>query len=506
MRPESNRLASVAVFARPYLRHVVVDLARVLKARFGSAVHLYFATEQERSFYETTASNFASMNRTNQLLDPVETPSDERLPDLFARARAMEAFMGTTLNRLNMTSRHFGRAFALGGINHPRTRLTDAVDYENLVTRYVRLLEYIDAELTSKQVTLVVNGTLPWMIWTRAKGIPFRTLIEARFKDHYKWAVDEFLDTPIIKDAYAAIADDDPVLETPIELDTPAVTQQYRTITNRQKSVAALTRSVTREVIRNVYWRLRGYDKAKTSYTLASNLAYHWRRWLVLRQQTSARMPGLEVFGAGNFVFFPLHTEPEHALQALSPEYFFQLECIASIARDLPAGYRLLVKEHTFAAGRRPGGFYDHIRDFKNVIMVNADIPGVEIARRCAAVVTITSTVGLEAALMGKPVISFGRHNVYNLLPHVRKVERPEDIPPALQEALFRPQDRNAMLRAGRRLLAAIVRTSFPMGPLSQWKPDAYNAEQFEVAFSALLASLELPDAAGTPSPRIFAS
>jgi len=504
MKPENQRLSSVALFARPYLRHVIVDLARVLKSRFDSAVHLYYATEQERSFYEATSANFASMNRTNQLLDAVQTPPDPELPDLFARARAMEAFMGTTLNRLNMTSRHFGRAFALGGTNHPRTRLTDMVNYENLVTRYVRLLEYIDRELTSKQVTLVVNGTLPWMIWTRAKGIPFRTLIEARFKDHYKWAVDEFLDTPAIKDAYAAIADNDPALEVPIELDTPAVTQQYRSLTNKQKSVGALTRTLAREVLRQVYWRLRGYEKAKTSYTLASNLSYHWRRWLVLRQQTSERMPKLETFGAEKFVFFPLHTEPEHALQALSPEYFFQLECIASIARDLPAGVRLVVKEHIFAAGRRPDGFYDHIRDFKNVTLVNADIPGVEIARRSTAVVTITSTVGLEAALLGKPVISFGRHNVYNLLPHVKLVDRPEEIASALQEALFRPQDQDVMLRAGRRLLAAIVRTSFPMGPLSQWKPDAYGPEQFEVAFSSLLASLELPDASANAPPRIF--
>ena len=92
-------------------------------------------------------------------------------------------------------------------------------------------------------------------------------------------------------------------------------------------------------------------------------------------------------------MFFPLHAEPESSLQVASPECLVQLSTITSLARDLPAGYYLAVKETYQTYGRRPSNFYDQIREFKNVVLLDMLELGLEVARRAEAVATITGVL-----------------------------------------------------------------------------------------------------------------
>ena len=46
------------------------------------------------------------------------------------------------------------------------------------------------------------------------------------------------------------------------------------------------------------------------------------------------------------FIFFPLHLEPERTLLMKAPFYTNQLSLIENIAKSIPIGYKLLVKEH----------------------------------------------------------------------------------------------------------------------------------------------------------------
>ena len=65
----------------------------------------------------------------------------------------------------------------------------------------------------------------------------------------------------------------------------------------------------------------------------------------------------------------------------MSPEYFYQLSCIAALSRDLPAGAILVVKETLAATGRRPRDFYAQIKEFKNVVMLDIRELGLEVVR-----------------------------------------------------------------------------------------------------------------------------
>ena len=159
------------------------------------------------------------------------------------------------------------------------------------------------------------------------------------------------------------------------------------------------------------------------------------------------------------------------------------------------------VKETYENRGRRPDNFYAQILSFKNVVLMDMLELGLEVVKRARAVATISGTAGMEAAVLGVPVISFGRHNLYNFLPHVRVIGREEDLKPALDAALSDSFDRDAAARDGARFLAALKTSSFDLRSLDLLKQNAPEPEAVEDAYRALVASV-----AGAPQAARAAS
>ena len=115
---------------------------------------------------------------------------------------------------------------------------------------------------------------------------------------------------------------------------------------------------------------------------------------------------------------------------------------------------------------------------------------GLEAARAADAVVTISGTSGLEGAILGKPVICFGRHNIYNFLPHVMVVTDETQLKGYLARAFGGGIDRAQAERDGRRFLQAIVDASFDLGSFAPIQPDVVDEAALDVAFAALAAGL----------------
>ena len=108
------------------------------------------------------------------------------------------------------------------------------------------------------------------------------------------------------------------------------------------------------------------------------------------------------------YFFFPLHVQPEISTLAFAPYHDNQLMVIENICKALPAGYRLVVKDHPIMVGRRLAWFYKALRRIPNVVIVNPLMHSHEVIEGSAGVVVLTGTVGLEAVLYGKPSIILG--------------------------------------------------------------------------------------------------
>lgn len=476
---------NVLLVAHAQYRAILLGMAERLKAERGANIHLYVSTEQQADHYRKRHPDlFASITVARALYRVCREPvSDEA--SVIKEAREHEEDLGITINELAVSDRHLGRGFALGGFRHPRSRMSENTSYVQMVNAFNAVIRFWRQELAEKRPTLILNAPKVLCVLARKAGVPVRTLANARYQNLHYWAENEFLE----RSDFPSKEITAPTAETP-RIDSPyAGYTTYRRATDQRTRLHNVMKESFMMVVRQVYWILRGYEKAK-GYYLRENIRFLWRRRAAYRQMTRSDLPTLDGLRGTKFVFFPLATEPEVSLQRLSPECFSQLACIAAICRDLPAGYRLVVKEHHTSIGRRPGDFYAQISEFKNATFMHMDEPGFNVVQEAAAVATITGTVGFEAAMQGIPAILFGRHNPYDQLPHVHTVIDHGALKPVLHQALRERNTREAT-EAGRTYLAALADASFDLEDFNPWNPDEIRPDAVAAAWQALVQSLD---------------
>ncbi|MFC1883611.1 hypothetical protein ACFL2O_02465 [Thermodesulfobacteriota bacterium] len=119
-------------------------------------------------------------------------------------------------------------------------------------------------------------------------------------------------------------------------------------------------------------------------------------------------------------VFFPLHQEPEFALLNLSPEFNNSMEIVTWVSKSIPADCKLVIKENPWSFGIRSRKYYDNLSKMTNVILAHPEVSSLDWIKKSKLVVAITGTAGFEAIYFNKPVLSYGKHQVINLLPSVK--------------------------------------------------------------------------------------
>ncbi|MBI4122953.1 MAG: hypothetical protein HY458_01150 [Parcubacteria group bacterium] len=133
--------------------------------------------------------------------------------------------------------------------------------------------------------------------------------------------------------------------------------------------------------------------------------------WNVLKRQFRLRtQAGFYSSSGGDapYFLFPLHVQPEASTAYLAMYLADQLSAIRSCAFTLPFPAKLYVREHPSAVGSKPKSFYVSLREIPNVVIISPTEPIPSLIAKAQGVITLSSTVGLEAALAGKPVYLFG--------------------------------------------------------------------------------------------------
>jgi hypothetical protein len=108
------------------------------------------------------------------------------------------------------------------------------------------------------------------------------------------------------------------------------------------------------------------------------------------------------------YIFFPLHHAVDAQLTVRAPGFLRQEFLIDWIARALPDGYKLYVKEHPRFIARYALDTYRRIVRTPNVRLISPYVHPHDAIRGADALVTINSTAGFEALLYHKPVVVAG--------------------------------------------------------------------------------------------------
>ena len=137
------------------------------------------------------------------------------------------------------------------------------------------------------------------------------------------------------------------------------------------------------------------------------------------------------------YILFTLHQEPERSLLIATPFYTNQLEVIRHIAKSIPPGYLLYVKEHFSQSLRewREISYYKEILKIPNVRLFHPSSNIQKLIENASFVISIGGTVSLEAAFYQKPSIIMSDMG-FSVLPSVQKIVSLQELPIKIREGL----------------------------------------------------------------------
>ena len=462
-RTERRRPLGAVGFVHTY--NYTYVLAQVGRRLHETGFNVYFYTGSEKSAEQVrddSAFDFADdVIAAGVLREVVTAPIPDR-DSVIARARQFEARIGESYNQLLMARRDISNGFALSGFRHPETFLVAGTKYLEIVNAFNAELSFWENEIAGRGIVHFVNPYKHLAVLCRTMDIGVSILSLARHKGYYFWANSEYCDNEKLEQAYEVVGD--AAAPENVKQESYSQDRALRKSFYRNLRWDRLARNLAGHAIAHAKRRIL---VGKVGYKFWPNFWYLVRQNLESRRMMGRDFHSLADISDSPLLYFPLQTDPESTLLERTPEYFCQLWAIASIARDLPVGATLLVKEHIFGIGRRPRDFIDQIAALKNVKLLKLSENALDVIRKVDAVVTINGTGGYEAAMLGKPGVFLAKRCDVAFLPHVVHAPIGQGLREALDRALALASGDRSFAREGYRLLRAIEESCFDLGQYS---------------------------------------
>jgi len=135
--------------------------------------------------------------------------------------------------------------------------------------------------------------------------------------------------------------------------------------------------------------------------SLISDIKLKYFNHIYLDEQESR-----EFINQNKFIYYPIQYFRESRVTYRSNAYYNQMWLIEYLARSLPHGYELVVKDHPHRAGELPLTYPRKMS--QSACMVAHTLNSREIIEEADAVVTLNNTVGFESLMFGQSVIALG--------------------------------------------------------------------------------------------------
>lgn len=109
------------------------------------------------------------------------------------------------------------------------------------------------------------------------------------------------------------------------------------------------------------------------------------------------------------FYYIPLHMEPEATILMYSPWLRDQIEMVRLCSQALPFGIQILVKENPKMDRVRSEAFYRALKALPGIKLVAPEVSSIKLIQNSQAVLSLAGSASLEAALLSRPSLVFGR-------------------------------------------------------------------------------------------------
>ncbi len=197
--------------------------------------------------------------------------------------------------------------------------------------------------------------------------------------------------------------------------------------------LAAVRRTVRKARLRDG-WQ---FTQEKTDYSVIAAVR-HLHRTRAAAKALS-RTKTMDVPPATPYVFFGLHMQPESTIDVWAPFFSNQQWVVELLSRSIPPTHRLLVKIHKSDAANYSLEQLNRMKSLPGVELVPPFADSRAFVEAADLVVAIQGTIGLEAALLGIPVIMFGDSPI-TLFPSATRIGKISDLPQLVRKKLKEPR------------------------------------------------------------------
>jgi hypothetical protein len=137
----------------------------------------------------------------------------------------------------------------------------------------------------------------------------------------------------------------------------------------------------------------------------------------------------------GQYVFFPLPVPWETTIRWRAPKFDNHLETIINLRKNIPSKYALYVKEHPVDRGGTSLETLYKISRIPGVFLIDPVFDSRQLIKNSSFVITVNSTAGFEAILMGKTPITLAPafYDIFNMS---LKADNPAQIPGLLKNII----------------------------------------------------------------------
>jgi len=391
-----------------------------------------------------SVANLVDTILTEYSYELIEMPARRSKPmptqNTISLAKIAESKYNLQLSFLMSQDRALGYGYLVNVEKYPFIKRANWSQHEKLQN----ILDQFNGYETILSGTDLLISQYPQTILTltcESAKIPHFHLTDIKYGDRYVWSDDNYQGSQrfseLIRQNISLYSDIEDIPETPYLISAMG---DLRNRSVQYNYFSALRRSI--EILLSETINIVRQSRKKNSYVAYSWLPSTFR--LVNNQRMLCRQ-GVSPNDLKDLklVYFPLHLEPEVALLQFAPEFNNTVEAITWLSKCLPADYVLIVKEQANAFAVRSKQFYRRLASIPNLRLADPRIHSWDWINKASFVASMTGTVGQEAVHHEKPVISFGAHQIINLLPTVFHVTSYYDVKSAVSEILSTNWDKN---------------------------------------------------------------
>jgi hypothetical protein len=429
----------------------LTPFVRKLRDEYGIATILFRYNGSggpSEKIFDFDPGDYAEIVDLDQEMTPRPTAEIDDWVSLSDRAVDLERKLGRPLNDILRTDRHYGIGFVCGA-TFMRSKFGHNTNYAQNLDILFRLNARLEPlfDKYRPQMSFSSPGSIGRTMLTaiaESRGIPIRRLVSGRSGKTSCWSED-WSSTPYgLYEAYEknferlrAAADkngaeqlyDEDVALPPRPYSAELGRQSFKQRSTVKNFLLWLYKISRTELGR----RIRGQSMVYGNYLYRDRVRHgigrlFWHRKTLREPPVGPALPdNLPI------VLYPLHIEPESTLFGEAQSADNQLAHIDMLAKTLPGGWYLVVKEHFGATSPRPPGFWRQVRNYPNVIVASTLESGEAIAEKSKAVAGINGTMILQTAIAGRPALCFLADFQGLCMPHMQLVTSYADCRRALE-------------------------------------------------------------------------